>query len=118
MRLASVIAVASASALFLLACIHEVVFAPYSDQNFSPTKDVEIFSSRISDRPYVEIGQLSLRLNRANREDAVLLLKRKAQQVGADAIILSGEHAAGAIVTGAVVVPLSDLRALAIKYTE
>lgn len=94
----------------------------YTGDSYPPTTDVQVFRTAPVDRKYSEIGELSLRVKKSNRETAVFQLRERAKAIGADAIILMGERSAGAIAMpmgqGAVAVPLREIYAIAIKYME
>jgi hypothetical protein len=69
----------------------------------------------------MELGVLSVRLNKQTEENAVLYLVERAREIGADAIVILGEVSVGAVAmppvgTLAVAIPLRDLKALAIRY--
>lgn len=108
--------------IFLLSCSQSVKFMKYSEVYYSPTKSVEVIRYKPSEKEFIEIGELSLRIIKNNQEDAVLLLKEKAKEIGADAIIILGENS-----EGSVLVPIGNLytsidkryiKAIAIKYTN
>ena len=98
------------------------LFVPFTTQTYRQTNTVEVLYSKPPGKPYVELGELSIRLNKASAESWVLLLRAKAQEIGADAIVLLGDRPAGSIAVPAgpiaVAVPLRDKVALAIKYTD
>lgn len=72
------------------------------------------------EKNYLEIAEISIRLNKKTREYGVAYLREKAMELGADAIILLGERSRGAVALPAgnmfLAVPIKDLCAIAIKY--
>lgn len=78
--------------------------------------NVEVLRTKIEARSYVEIGEVSLRVNKSNEETAIGQLKERAAQIGADAIILVGERTAGVVGSSAVAIPLREIYGIAIKY--
>lgn len=114
------LAVLAVALVFLVACAPTTRFARYTDVTYPPTTEVEVLRTQPADRPYVELGEIRLRLKRSNEDDAILILKEKAREVGADAIVILGEESRGAAILPAgnmaVAVPLRDLIAVAIRY--
>lgn len=94
----------------------------YTSERFAPTEpsSVKIIRTRLERRSYIEIGEVSIRLNRQNQEDSIALLRQRAAELGADAIILMGERSLGAaampIGSLTVAVPLREIYGIAIKY--
>jgi len=68
------------------------------------------------------LGELSLRLKRSNEENAIVYLKEEARKIGADAIVILGEHSKGAIAVPIgnlyAIVQKRYLTAIAIKYKD
>ena len=105
------------------ACSPSVNFMKYSEDNSPPTNSVEVLRSKPVEKEFVELGELSLQIKKGifgNQEEAVLNLKKKAKEIGADAIIILGEES-----EGSVIVPIGDsytsvdkryIKAIAIKY--
>lgn len=95
----------------------------YTENTYQPTKSIEVLRNKPVEKEFVELGELSLRIKKglfSNQEEAVLQLKEKAKEIGADAIIILGEES-----EGNVIVPIGDLytsvdkrylKAIAIKY--
>jgi hypothetical protein len=110
------------SVIMLVACASTptVSFMRYTEQAYPATQSVEVLRTKPVDRAYVELGELSVRVKKSTEESAVLFLKEKAREVGADAIVVLGERSGGAVAVPAgynvVLVPLRDLVAIAIKY--
>ena len=106
----------------LSACMPSVHVMRYTPAIFPPSANVEILRTKPADREYIEIGEVSIRLNRASSETAVLMLAQKAKELGADALILIGERQKGAYMVpigrSAVAVNLRDLVGVAIKYKQ
>ena len=105
------------------ACSPSVNFMKYSEVNYPPTNSVEVLRNKPVEKEFVELGELSLQIKKGifgNQEEAVLNLKKKAKEIGADAIIILGEES-----EGNVIVPIGDsytsvdkryIKAIAIKY--
>jgi len=106
--------------LFLIGCATKANVMRYTIETFPPTHHVEVFRSKVIDRDYIEIGEVSVRLKKSTKENAVALLVNKAKELGADAIILVGERSKGAVAMPignmAVAIPIKELCAIAIKY--
>ncbi len=92
----------------------------YSADILEPTDRIEVFHTKPTDRDYVELAELSIRLDKSTEETAVLYLNDKAKELGADAIIMMGERTTGAFAMPlgnmAIAVPTKELYAIAIKY--
>ena len=112
--------------LFVLLCACfaglKVKVMKYTTETFPPTpaSSVEIHRTRIEARPYIEIGEVSLRIKKSNEENAVAYLREKAAELGADALILMGERSVGVVAmpmgSMSVAVPLREFYGIAIKY--
>jgi|SRR3990170_6994755 len=112
-------------ALFISACSPSVNFMKYSDDNYPPTNSIEVLRNKPVEKEFVELGELSLQVKKgifSNQEEAVLNLKEKAKEIGADAIIILGEES-----EGSVIIPIGNLytsvdkryiKAIAIKYKK
>ncbi len=104
----------------LAACASSPRFAKYTDVTYPPTTEVEVLRTKPADRPYIELGELRLRIKKSNEDDAILFLKAKAMEIGADAIVILGEQSRGAVViptgTIAMAAPIRYLVAVAIRY--
>lgn len=96
-------------------CAH-LRFMPYTATVYEPTKNVDVLRTRPPDREYVEIGEVSVSLNIATRNKAVLMLAEKARQAGADALVLLGEKDSGAVILEGQVVITEKLVGIAIRY--
>ena len=108
--------------LLIYGCSPSVNFMRYNEDIYPPTNSVEVLRSKPVSRDYIELGELSLKIKKSNQNEAVLKLKEKAKEIGADAIILLGENS-----EGSVLVPVGNLyasvdmryiKAIAIKYKE
>ncbi len=108
------------AALLLCGCSPSVNFMKYTENTYPPTNSVEVLRNKPVSQEYTELGELSLKIKKSNEEEAVLKLKEKAKEIGADAIILLGENS-----EGSVLVPVGNLYAsvdmryikvIAIKY--
>lgn len=112
--------VLAATLVILVACAPATRFARYTEAKYPPTTEVEVLRTKPADRAYVELGEIRLRLKNSNEDDAILILKEKAREVGADAIVILGEQSRGAAIVPvgnmAMAVPLRDLVAVAIRY--
>jgi hypothetical protein len=95
-------------------------FARYTEVTYPPTAEVQVHRTKPSDRAYVELGEVRLRLNKGNEDDAILFLNNKAREVGANAIVILGEESRGAALVPidnmAMAVPIRDIVAVAIRY--
>ncbi len=74
--------------MFMSGCAPAIRVMHFTDSTYSPTGRVEVFRTALPQRPYTEIAQLE---TSAHDEKAVSLLRAKAREIGADAIILIGE---------------------------
>jgi uncharacterized protein YbjQ (UPF0145 family) len=92
------------------------------EQAYPATQSVEVLRTKPVDRAYIELGELSVRVKKSTEESAILFLKEKAREIGADAIVVLGERSEGAVAVpsgyNVVVVPLRGLVAVAIKYKQ
>ena len=111
--------------VLLVACAPDAPaarFTRYTETTYPSTREVEVLRTKPADRPYVELGEIRLRLQRSNENDGILFLKEKAREVGADAIVILGEESRGTIMLPAgnmvVAVPLRDLVSVAIRYKQ
>ncbi len=78
---------------------------------------VEVFLTQRPTRTYSEMGILKYRAGTAEKyEDIVRYMRTKAAQVGADAIIMMDSSSGPSVPIGAVIVNLTDYRAMAIVY--
>lgn len=109
-------------ALLFYSCSPIVNFMKYSEDIYPPTNSIEVLRNKPIEKEYVELGELSLKIKKSNQEEAVLLLKEKAKEIGADAIIILGEES-----EGSVIMPIGNLyasvdrksiKAVAIKYKK
>lgn len=93
-----------------------VDYLRYTDQTFEPTKEVEIFQTKPPEKDYIELGILSVEAG----DDAIIDLKNKAREIGANAIIILGEKNKGTVAVPignmAYGVPVNELEAVAIRY--
>lgn len=106
--------------MLFFSCSPSVNFMRYSEAIYPPTNVVEVLRSKPVEKEYVELGELYLKIKKSNQEEAVLQLKEKAKEIGADAIIILGEES-----EGSVIMPIGNLyasvdrksiKAIAIKY--
>lgn len=107
------------SFFILTSCAPQVKFLKYTEQNFEQTSEVEIFQTNPPKDEYIEMGVLSIRIKKQNEDDVIINLRKKAKEIGADAIIILGEKTEGTVAVPvgnmAYGVPIRDFRALAIK---
>ncbi|MCW9705803.1 hypothetical protein [Fodinibius salsisoli] len=93
-----------------------VDFLRYTDQTFEPTKEVKVFQTNPPEKDYMELGLLSAEAG----NDAIVDLKNKAKEIGANAIIILGERNKGTVAMPvgdmAYGVPINELEAVAIRY--
>lgn len=94
----------------------------YTDEVFPPSEQVDVLRTTIPDREYVEIADVSVRINADTRETAVTLLREACARLGADALLLMGERPAGAVAipVGEMVFakPVNEMYGIAIKYKQ
>ena len=90
------------AAFLIIGCGPSVKYFPMNESPHSmPTQNVEVMS-QLPDRPYVELGIIKVRERSklASSPDKMMrLLREKARQIGADAIILQGVSAESKIST-------------------
>jgi hypothetical protein len=100
----------------LAACAHSAKVRRYIPAQYSPTTSVEVFATKGPSRDYIELAELSVKAD----DESVHYLTEKAKELGADAIILTGEQSRGSVMMPAgnmwVAVPVRKLAAVAIKY--
>jgi len=77
--------------LAIFRCTPSVDFMRYNEEIYPPTSIIEVIRNKPVERDFVEIGELSVE----SEEDAILLLKEKAKEIGADAIIILGVKSEG-----------------------
>jgi len=110
--------------LLLSGCARTVSYMRYTDDNYPPTKNVEVLRAKPISKKFIELGELKLRVSRSNENSAVISLKAKAKSIGADAIVMLGETSGGSVAvpintmqgTMYSVVNKRYITALAIKY--
>jgi len=101
---------------------NKVEVMQYTTETYAPkiSEGVEVYRTKFEGKPYTEIGEVFLRINKSNEKSAVVLLREKAAELGADALILMGERSRGAVAipvgSMAVAVPLREIYGIAIKY--
>ena len=68
------------------------------------------------------MGLLSIKVKKQNEDDVIIELKKKAKEIGANAIIILGEKNRGTVAVPvgnmAYGVPLKELEAMAIRYKK
>lgn len=110
--------------LLLTGCARTVKYMAYTGQKYPPSTSVEVLRAKPISREFIELGELRLRISSRNEETAVLSLREKAKNIGADAIVILGESSGGAVAVPITsgqnamysVVNKRYLNALAIKY--
>jgi hypothetical protein len=108
--------------LLTVSCIKppSVQVMRFIEESFPQTQNVEVLRTAPSEKEYVEIGEISLRVGSANRPNAILQISEKAKELGADAIILMGERNTGAVAlpmgNAMTAVTLQEIYVIAIKY--
>jgi len=116
----TIISVIIFSSILFSGCSPSVNFMKYIEDTYPPTNSVEVLRKKPVEKEYIELGELTLKIKKSNQEEAVLQLKEKAKEIGADAIIILGEES-----EGSVIIPIGNLyasvdrksiRAIAIKY--
>jgi hypothetical protein len=110
----------STALLIFSACAPSARFGRYTETTYQPTAEVEVFRSKPPGRPYTELGEIRLRIKKSNEDDAIFVLKEKAREIGADAVIILGEEYRGSAIVPvgnmAIAVPKKDLVGIAIRY--
>jgi len=96
-----------------------VNMTPYQELTFAPTTQVEVLQTK-PDRQYDVLAEMWVS---SNDKKGVLKMRKKAMEIGADALILEGERTAGAIAIpmqgmpgGAVAAAIKRTYAVAIRY--
>ncbi len=104
-----------AAFLFLASCATTARVSNYTDEDYpsKPGSSVEVFRTSKPTKPYIEIGEVTVRIKRSNEDRVVEMLREKAGELGADGLILMGEHLEGTNVTNR-----RSLYGVAIKYKE
>ncbi len=94
----------------------------WATERFLPTNKVEVFKQFPAQKNFLEVAEIAVELDKVSKKRAVMYLAQKAQELGADAIVLRGERQvrAYAIPVGAtaIPVPVKALYAIAIKYQK
>ena len=105
--------------LFALAACTTVNITPYRELNLPPTADVEVLRTEPA-REYELLAEMWMP---SNDKNGVLKMRKKAMEIGADALLLVGERTAGAIAIplqgvpgGALAAPINRTYAVAIRY--
>ncbi len=106
-------------AVLLAGCAPAVHLTPYSDLHLAPSHEVAVLQQKPT-RAYEVLGEMWVS---ANDSKGVLAMRKKAMEIGADAIVLEGERTAGAVAVplqgapgGAVALPIKRSYAVAIRY--
>ena len=106
--------------VLIASCAPQAKFLEYTEESFEPTSEVEIFHTRPPDEDYVEMGVISIQIKKQNENEVIVIVREKAKEIGADAIIILGERNQGVVAMPignmAYGVPIRDFQALAIKY--
>ena len=112
--------------IFLLqACSPNIRFLEYTSERYKPTQHVDVLHSKIPDRDYIELGIISVPAKIApidkGSRNPIDHLVEKAKSIGADAVLILGERAGGAVLMPAgntyIAVPTTGkIEALAIRY--
>lgn len=104
--------------LMIFISCSSVDYLRYTEQTFQPTYEVEIFQTNLPEKDYIELGLLSVDTGK----DAIIDLKNKAKEIGANAIIILGEKNEGTVAVPignmAYGVPVNKLQAVAIRYKD
>ena len=91
--------------------------ASYTDTQYNPTNTIDVIRTNSVSRDYIELAELRTRVGILSRDQAIINIKEKAKEIGADAIIILGKETQGAIITtNTLAVPIQDMVAIAIKY--
>lgn len=96
-----------------------VQVARFGAQAYPVTESVEVMRTPPT-RPYVEVAELSYRLNNRPLGEAIERFRAAARELGADAVILGPESARGAVMAPVggmlMAVPIRNITATAIKF--
>ena len=102
---------------FFISC-SSVDFLRYTEQTFEPTQEFQVFQTNPPDKDYTELGLLSTETGKK----AIINLKKKAKEIGANAIIIIGEKNEGTVAMPmgnmAYGIPIKKLEAVAIRYKD
>ena len=71
----------------LISCASSASFQAFTTEKFTPTKNVDVFTTQKPERPYKEIGKIEVTEGLGGTEDMTKVAIEKAKDVGADAII-------------------------------
>jgi len=82
---------------------------------------IKIHRTMVNDRAYIELAEISTRIKKSNQETVLAELREKAAELGADALILTGERSLGSTILDvgnnvSLAVPRREICAIAIKY--
>ena len=106
--------------LLFVGCVPHSQVMRYTNFEFLPTSSVEVLRTRPADREYIELGEVSIRLNAFTPKNAVLILAEVARRLGADALLLLGEKDTGAVILpigkSYIVANTEKLVGIAIRY--
>jgi len=72
--------------LFLISCVPKpkVNVMRYTTDAFRPTNHIDVLHTKPVEKNYLEIAEISIRLNKKTREYGVAYLREKAMELGAD----------------------------------
>lgn len=79
--------------LFALSCGTYVKVTPLGSLTYRPTPTCEVFTAKAPDRPFIELALIEVYQGGKTIEIA----KKKAMQMGADAILMKGTEAYGSV---------------------
>ena len=111
------------SIIMFFGCALPIRVMSYSDNKYPATQNVDVFRTKPVDKKYIEIAELRTRVGALNRDKAIVNLRKKAMEIGADAIILLGEENQGMALLNTtssmpIATNLTDMVVIAIVYTD
>jgi hypothetical protein len=103
--------------------MHKVEVMRYDDFSYQPTKvsDIKIYRTSVKDVEYIELAELYIRIKKSNQDTVMVDLRKKAAELGADALIMTGERSLGSTILDvgnnvSLAIPRREICAIAIKY--
>jgi hypothetical protein len=101
--------------LFTLSCGTYIKVTPLGSLTYPPTRTCEVFTAKVPDRPFTELALIEVYQGGKTIEIA----KKRAMQMGADAIFMKGVEAYGSVpVTSGITGTANKTIFVAIKWKE
>ncbi len=101
--------------IVLTSCAYHIKVQRYTETVYPASSNVEVMRTAPPQRGYMEIAQLE---TSSSDKEAIINLKKRAGELGADAIIILGEEYRGSVLVTNVSVPINMICVVAIKYTK